>query len=456
MCGDLQPKEASSLSEPQKQQSVQSAISSSLSSSEPQCDKCQQPAAYTRKYSGQTLCVSCFKDSIARKVAKTISKYDMIQNEERVAVAVSGGKDSLALLQIMHEMSQRHNFEISVITVDEGIPGYRNEALGIVSRVCGEMGLPHKVYAYSDLFDVTLDEALQIRSQQPRAPKTQMLSSCSICGTLRRRAIDIAARDVGADVIATGHNLDDMLQTFLINMLSGDTDKIAWMSPGGAARRRGGGGDDDDSSSVRCNSGNSGPRRIKPFCEIYESEIVYYAFASNLPFQEEPCPHMNEGIRTDIREFLNSLESERSGIKNSMYASVVRMIQMAHDAAVADTDTNTIAPPLSAPYTPPSTDHNNSTPFVKYDARHRGSKTATITPSHATKTIPAGRSASVASVRPFLGDNRPITPNKQSTPCVRCGADCTGDDVCSVCGIMAGLGIMDAKPARRDTATTKP
>ena len=264
------------------------------------CDSCQNPAVYTRKYSGQKLCSPCFSNSIVRKTAKTISKYNMIQYNELVAVAVSGGKDSLALLKIIHEMASTHQFRIIVITIDEGIPGYRNEALEIVEKFCAKLNVEHKVYAYKDLFELTLDEALDLRENE----KT---SSCSICGTLRRRAIDYAAKDVGADVIATGHNLDDTLQTFVINMLSGDTTKIGWMDP------------DTSSNSLR---------KIKPFCEIYESEIVFYAFTNNIPFQSEPCPHMNEGIRTEIREFLNSLETQHSGIKNNLYQSILKVSQI--------------------------------------------------------------------------------------------------------------------------------
>lgn len=261
------------------------------------CDKCGMPAAYSRKYSGQSHCSRCFSESITRKTARTISKYGMVQNDDLVAVAVSGGKDSLALLQIMHEMESTHNFRIHAVTVDEGIPGYRDEALGIVGDFCRNLGVKHTVYSYKSLFEITLDEALELRG----SAKT---SSCSICGTLRRRAIDVAAQDIGADVVATGHNLDDVLQTFVINMLSGDAERIGWMDPGAQSAR---------------------PRRIKPFCEIYESEIVFYAFTNNLPFQSEPCPHMNEGIRTEIREFLNSLEAGHSGVKNSMYRSVLNV-----------------------------------------------------------------------------------------------------------------------------------
>ena len=194
-------------------------------------------------------------------------------------------------------MSQSHNFKIIVVTIDEGIPGYRDEALDIVKSFCDKIDVEFKTYSYQDLFGMTLSESLELR-------ESEKTSSCSICGTFRRRALDHAAKEIGANVIATGHNLDDTLQTFLINTLSGDTTKIGWMSP------------DNDGKELR---------KIKPLSEIYESEIVFYAFTNNLPFQSEPCPHMNEGIRTEIREFLNSLEDNRSGIKNNMYHSILKI-----------------------------------------------------------------------------------------------------------------------------------
>lgn len=227
----------------------------------------------------------------------------MIRNGDIVGVAVSGGKDSLSLLHVLDKMSLSHNFKLKAITIDEGIPGYRDEALTIVNDFCAKLGVEHNVYSYEELFDTTLEQALEIRDNEK-------ISSCSICGILRRRAIDFGAKDLGVDVVATGHNLDDTLQTFIINLLSGDTNKIGWMSP--------------DTSSNRT-------RKIKPFCEIYENEIVFYAFTNDIPFQSEECPHMNEGIRTEIRNFLNSLENDHSGIKNNMYKSIMKIISSLKD-----------------------------------------------------------------------------------------------------------------------------
>ena len=201
-------------------------------------------------------------------------------------------------------MSKNHNFRLQVVTIDEGIPEYRNEALEIVKDFCSKVNVKHSVFSYKNLFDLTLDEALNLRENE----KT---SSCSICGTLRRRAIDHAAKKIGADVIATGHNLDDNLQSFIINLISGDTNKIGWMDP------------DTSKNSLR---------KIKPFCEIYESEIVFYAFTNQIPFQTEPCPHMNEGIRTEIREFLNSLENNHAGIKNNLFQSSLKISGLVKDS----------------------------------------------------------------------------------------------------------------------------
>jgi uncharacterized protein (TIGR00269 family) len=221
----------------------------------------------------------------------------MIKSGDLVGVAVSGGKDSLSLLQVLKKISLEHNFKIKAITVDEGIPQYREEALKLVEQFCKKLDVEHRIYPYSSLFGTTLEQTLELRG-------SEKVSSCSICGILRRRAIDLGALDLGVDVIATGHNLEDMLQTFIINLISGDTKKIGWMSL------------DTSKNKVR---------KIKPFCEISENELVFYAFTNEIPFQSEECPHMNEGIRTEIRNFLNSLEKTHSGIKNSMFKSILKI-----------------------------------------------------------------------------------------------------------------------------------
>ncbi|MGI0086703.1 MAG: TIGR00269 family protein [Nitrosotalea sp.] len=267
------------------------------------CDWCENTTVYSRKYSGENLCSGCFSKSIVRKTAKTISKYKMINGGDVVGVAVSGGKDSLSLLHALKQISLNHDFTLKAITIDEGIPGYRDEALEIVRNFCNKIQVEHDVYSYKEIFGTTLEQSLELREKEK-------ISSCSICGILRRRAIDFGAKELGVDTVATGHNMDDFIQTFIINLLSGDTSKIGWMDP---------------------ELSNNKTRKIKPFCEIYENEIVFYAFTNDIPFQSEECPHMNEGIRTEIRNFLNSLEKNHIGIKNNMYKSILKVSSILKD-----------------------------------------------------------------------------------------------------------------------------
>lgn len=263
----------------------------------PLCNKCNHKnAVYHRRYSGEILCKSCFMNSIEKKTLQTISKYSMIGFNQKIAVGVSGGKDSLTLLQILKKISKRNNNEIIAITIDEGIEGYRDESLSLVKNFCKEKNISLRIFSYKDLFDSSMDDAIMKRP-------SNKFSSCSICGTFRRRALDIASQSVNAEVLATAHNLDDYLQTFMINLFSGDVSRIGWMYP----------------QPIEY---NNGIKKIKPFVELYESEIVFYAFHSGIEFQTDQCPYMNESIRSEFRLFFNDLEKIHPGIKYNCYKSM--------------------------------------------------------------------------------------------------------------------------------------
>ena len=150
----------------------------------------------------------------------------MLNYNDNVAVAVSGGKDSLSLLYIMKKiLESRHRAtNLIAITIDEGIRGYRDESLKIVQEFCSNIHVPNKVLSYKEIFGMDMDEAIKLRS-------AEKMTSCSICGTFRRRAMDLAAEAVGANVVATAHNLDDQVQSFMINILAGDVERIGWTYP---------------------------------------------------------------------------------------------------------------------------------------------------------------------------------------------------------------------------------
>jgi uncharacterized protein (TIGR00269 family) len=222
----------------------------------------------------------------------------MIKYGDHVAVATSGGKDSLVLLSILKStVDAAKGITMSAITIDEGISGYRDESLRIVSEFCSKLEVPLTILSYNELFGTRMDEAM---NQRPSAK----LTSCSICGTFRRRAIDMAAEKVRANVVATAHNLDDEIQTFMINLLSGDVNRIGW-----------------NQASSTYKEGYM--KKIKPLSEIYEREIVFYALQKGIPFQGEECPYTNESIREEIRQFLNDLEKAHPGIKYNTYKSTM-------------------------------------------------------------------------------------------------------------------------------------
>jgi cytoplasmic tRNA 2-thiolation protein 1 len=263
------------------------------------CIRCGNKAIYARRYSGESLCQSCFKQSIVEKTRRTISKYGMMQRGERVGVAVSGGKDSLSLLVVLHELNQKKGCQLVALTVDEGVDGYRDEAVRHAEQVTRQLGVEHVCVSYKDLYGFSLDQALAWKDERD-------ISSCSLCGVFRRRAIDEAASKAGVNVVATAHNLDDFVQTFLMNLLHGDVDRIPWLDPMAI----------DDDFPIR---------RVKPFMEIYEEEIALFAHFSGIPFQTVSCPYMHEGLRSEVRDYANELESKHAGMKNVLLRSALEV-----------------------------------------------------------------------------------------------------------------------------------
>jgi len=266
------------------------------------CIKCSNKAVYYRAYSGTQLCSSCFCSSIEDKVKRTISKYNLLKHGDTIGVAISGGKDSLSLLRILNDICRHHASKIFAITIDEGILGYCDESLKICNKFSEEFGVPHSILSFKEVYGFDLDKAIHLRG-------VRKISACSICGILRRRAIDIVANTLKVDVIATAHNLDDLLQTFTINLLNGDISKIRWFDP-----------------SIKPKS-ELVIKRIKPLMEIYEKEIAMYAFLKDIPFQNTNCPYMNEGMRSEIRYIFNTLEAEHPGIKYSALNSTIKISQ---------------------------------------------------------------------------------------------------------------------------------
>jgi len=269
------------------------------------CSLCGvKEAIYFRPYSGERLCSSCFCESIEDRVRRTIARYGMFEHNSRIAVGVSGGKDSLSLLHILVKIEEKFpKTELIAVTVDEGIKGYREEAVELAEAECKKLGVEHRVLSFKQLFGYALDEIAE-------RTRGGALTPCSFCGVLRRRALNTSAREVGADRLATAHNLDDMAQTVLLNILRGDHRRLALLNPAGEAITE------------------KFVRRVKPYCEVPERESVLYAYLKGLGFQSRPCPYAETAMRSDIRGFLSGMEAKRPGTMFIVFHSAMRILPM--------------------------------------------------------------------------------------------------------------------------------
>ncbi len=268
------------------------------------CSICKSSAAiYLRRNEGVALCAGCLIGNLEDKVRRTISKYDMLKPNDKIAVAVSGGKDSLSLLNILSKLTARFpSCELVAVMVDEGIGGYRDGALSIAKGFCEVLGIPWIATSFKELYGSPLDEMI---ASQPEG------NPCSYCGVLRRKALNHLAEILGANKLALAHNLDDVVQTFLINLIRGD--------PGRA---------------LRALSPVSPPRqgiapRIKPFFRIPEKEIALYAYLNGIPIVSSACPYGKGAIRNDVRAALNILELRHPGAKYSILRSAQSLRSLA-------------------------------------------------------------------------------------------------------------------------------
>jgi uncharacterized protein (TIGR00269 family) len=269
------------------------------------CTICKRREAFFfRPYSGEKLCKKCFSISVEDKVRATVAKYDMLKYNDRIAVAVSGGKDSLSLLHILAKIERSFlNASLVAVSVDEGIRGYRDKAIKMAAENCKELDVEHFIVSFKELYGYAQDEIVK----RLKRKESSGLTPCAYCGVLRRKALNIAAREVNANKIATGHTLDDETQTILLNILHGAPLRMAREKPL------------TDKVHPKL------VQRIKPFCGIPERETTLYAYTKKMRFQDTSCPYASEAMRNPIRLFLNRMEHKHAGTKFTIFKSIEKI-----------------------------------------------------------------------------------------------------------------------------------
>ncbi len=244
---------------------------------------------YYKKDIGKSFCRGDFFKYVERTFVKAIKTYKMINRGEKVAVAVSGGKDSMTLLYLMDKI-ERKNFDVELVVVhlDEGIKGYSDIAKVKVREFAELLGVEVVEASYHELFNFTIDYISGVDK------RNRVYEPCSYCGVWRRWGLNYLATKVNADKLATAHTMDDEAQTIIINVLRGGFENLL-------------------RANISAEKKEGFVPRIKPLKLLLEKETSLYAILKNIPYVDVTCPYAHLGMRWDIRFWLYEQEDKYPG-----------------------------------------------------------------------------------------------------------------------------------------------
>uniref|UniRef100_A0A7S3D5I5 Cytoplasmic tRNA 2-thiolation protein 1 n=1 Tax=Palpitomonas bilix TaxID=652834 RepID=A0A7S3D5I5_9EUKA len=248
------------------------------------CERCnERRPALRRPKDRSAVCKECFFELFEAEVHDTIISSNLFKRGQKVAIGASGGKDSTVLAHVLTTLNQRHDYGLNLVllSIDEGISGYRDDSLETVKRNGIQYNAPLRVFSYKDLYGWTMDEIVK---------EIGLKNNCTFCGVFRRQALDRGADMLDVDMIATGHNADDIAETVILNLLRGDVPRLGRCT------------------SIITGEGEDLPR-CKPFKYTYEKEIVMYAHFKKLDYFSTECIYSPNAYRGHAREYIKQLEA---------------------------------------------------------------------------------------------------------------------------------------------------
>ncbi|MFC0081362.1 ATP-binding protein [Aciditerrimonas ferrireducens] len=271
------------------------------------CVRCRQPAVVELPGQRTAFCPPCYLHHVRQKVARTMAEGHMLRRGERAVVAVSGGKDSLCLWDVLATAAEADATDEAPplleappagVYLDLGIGEYSARSRETVERFAEARGLPLHVVAVAE----------ELGAGIPEAARSGARSACGVCGLSKRHLLNRFALAEGYDVVLTGHNLDDEAAVLLGNVLQWDLEQLRRQRP--------------------VLEGRPGlVRRAKPLVRTTEWETAAYCVVAGIDYVVEECP-MAEGNRHLVyKDLLARLEDRAPGIRSAFHRGFLRRLQ---------------------------------------------------------------------------------------------------------------------------------
>lgn len=221
-------------------------------------------------------------------VRRAVDDYGMIDDGDRIAVGISGGKDSLALLVTLAEMRRFYpkKFEIVAVTVDMGLEGMD---FSEVAELCRRLGVKYRIEK-TDIAKIIFDVR---RESNP----------CSLCAKMRRGSLHAAAQAEGCNKVALGHHYDDAVETFMMNLFF--EGRLGCFSP-------------------KSYLSNRRLTLIRPLLYATENDVQYFTNKRHLPIVTSTCPEDHATERENMKQLLASLERENKGVKHRIFNAMCK------------------------------------------------------------------------------------------------------------------------------------
>lgn len=392
------------------------------------CELCKTGrAVIVRPKNLQKICKPCFLAIFEQEAHETITSSNLFRRGERLAIGASGGKDSTVLASILKTLNERHDYglDLCLLSIDEGIKGYRDDSLETVKRNAVQYDMPLEIVGYDELYGWTMDQVVAQIGKK---------GNCTYCGVFRRQALDRGAAKLGIKHVVTGHNADDVAETVMMNLLRGDLPRLA------------------RATSIVTSSAASDIKRSKPLKYAYEKEIVLYAYHKKLDYFSTECIYSPEAFRGSARALIKDLEKIRP-------SSILDIVKSGEDMAAL------VPPEVSAASGCAGTGEEVNSGCGSATGRSSGGEMAAMEKRLAESEAAAHREVEVVlpangnsairetarrDIQPSIHDKKKRGRKKLVKQVMGCCEKCgylSSQSICKACMLLEGLN--KARPATR-------